>query len=159
METFDRGDTMPGFSLFDQDGNNIILTDERGKWIVLFFGPAVHEPIAIAMATGFRNVFSDIERLDARIFGVYAEEAEELQQFAQEHTIPFSLLSDITKNIAIQYGAYAMHGILGHHTEFQPRTYLIDPEGKIAAKYTTFDHHHPGQVIKDLEEFQKVQQA
>jgi peroxiredoxin Q/BCP len=157
MEHLDRGSTAPGFSLFDQNGTNVVLSDELGKWIVLFFAPEAHEPAAVAMATAFRNITPDLDRLNTRIFGIYADETDKLRELADTHTIPFPLLSDTSKNIPIQYGAYAAHGILGHHTHFKPHTYILTPEGKIAAKYATMDMlHHPAQVIADLEELQKL---
>ena len=157
MEMLERGSAAPGFSLFDQNGNNVVLSDEHGKWIVLFFAPAVREPVAVALASAFRNIMPDLERLDTRVFGIYDDETDKLRELADTHTIPFQILSDTSKNIAIQYGAFVSHGLLGHHTEFKPHTYILTPEGKIVVKYTEIDMlHHPAQVIADLEQLQKL---
>ena len=82
--------------------------------------------------------------------GVSFDAPEVLQAFADQLGLPFLLLSDADRTVAERYET--KRGTEEEHPEYaKRRTYLIDPEGRIARAYRVTDiPTHPGQVLEDL---------
>ena len=108
------GDTVENFTLPDQDGNPVSLTDFRGKPVVLFFYPRDFTRICTAEVCGFRDMYEDMAGGDTEVIGVSLNDADSHKKFAEMHKVPYPLVADTDKVVAKAYGAVgALRGILG----------------------------------------------
>lgn len=123
----------PNFTLRDQEGNKITLSDFKGQNVVLYFYPKDMTPGCTTQACNFRDDFSEYEQLDAVILGVSADDEERHQKFIAKHDLPFSLLVDDEHTVSELYGVWVLKKMFGK--EFygiQRATFLIDKEGNVA---------------------------
>jgi len=122
------GDKAPDFSAAASDGTTVHLKDFVGKGnIVLYFYPKDDTPGCTKEACGIRDSITDLKGLNAIVFGVSFDSVESHKKFIEKYNLPFLLLADTDKKIAIAYGAA---------TEASPvaarMTFIIDKAGKIA---------------------------
>jgi peroxiredoxin Q/BCP len=143
-----RGDLAPDFELRDQYGAFRRLADSRGYWTVLYFYPRDDTPGCTKEACAFRDGIGMLRSMAVDLFGVSTDSVERHAAFATKYNLPFPLLSDPGGSIARAYGVYRNLGILGFARR---RTFIVDPEGRIARIYRRVDtRRHGSQVITDL---------
>jgi thioredoxin-dependent peroxiredoxin len=143
------GAPAPDFRLQDQNGNWVTLKEQRGKWVVLYFYPKDNTPGCTTQACEFRDDIFAFRRENAVIFGVSVDDVDSKKNFAQEHSLPFSVLADPTKKTTQAYGVLTkMLGLL----EFARRdTFIIDPEGRVAKHWEKVDAKgHSAMVLAEL---------
>jgi len=146
------GQQAPDFSLTDQKGQLQTLSQQRGKWLVLYFYPKDETPGCIAEACSFRDNIVAIKAKNTVVWGVSVDNNESHQKFAQNHQLPFTLLADPGGNVAKQYGSLMnllLFKIAKRHS------FIIDPQGKIAKIYRSVNPKtHVAEILKDLEKLQ-----
>ena len=147
------GAPAPAFRLQDQSGAWHDLNDYRGKWIVLYFYPKDNTPGCTAQACEFRDNIFAFNKLGAVILGISVDDVASHKQFAAEHSLPFTLLADSTKETAKAYGV--LHSVLGLMEIARRETFIIDPRGRIAKHYASVDPKgHSQLVLADLKALQ-----
>ena len=144
----------PNFSLHNESGKIIKLSDFSGKWLVLYFYPADNTPGCTLEACGMRDARDEIINLGAEVVGISKDSSKSHDAFKAKYTLNFSLLSDQTLEVIKAYSCFGkkMFGVEGVHR----RTFLIDKEGvvrKIYGKVNPIGHNK--QVVKDLIELQQ----
>lgn len=118
------GDKAPDFSLVDQDGTPVKLSDRKGKgWTVLFFYPKADTPGCTKQACAFRDSIKVIRGKNAEIFGVSVNTVAEQKKFHDKHKINFPLLCDQKSEVAEKYGVKMP--VIGIAKRW---TFVIDPE-------------------------------
>ncbi len=129
------GDPAPDFELKSSDGRAVRLAELRGKKnVVLYFYPGDFTPVCTRETCGFRDQYESLRKLDTEVIGVSVDSDESHQKFAQEHEVPFALVSDAERKLAGQYGA--SEGLLANLRGVAKRvTYVIDKQGKIAGVF------------------------
>jgi peroxiredoxin Q/BCP len=128
------GEKAPQFCLPNQDNVEICLRDLKGKWIVLYFYPKDLTPGCTTEACEFTEAMPDFESLDAVILGVSPDAPEKHRKFIEKKDLKITLLSDEEKKVLKAYGAWGLKKLYGKEYEGVIRsTFLIDPEGNIAA--------------------------
>ena len=100
------GDMAPDFRLQDQKGEWHTLEQHRGKWITLYFYPKNDTPGCTTEACAFRDNIFAYDELGAIILGVSLDDVESHEEFAEKHSLPFSLLAYTDKSTAKAYGVY-----------------------------------------------------
>jgi peroxiredoxin Q/BCP len=68
--TLDVGDSAPDFTIPDQNGDPLTLSELRGKPVVLYFYPKASTPGCTVQACGVRDHQDQYAGLDARVLGV-----------------------------------------------------------------------------------------
>jgi len=129
-----RGRTAPLFCLPDAGGTNVCLESFRGKWVVLYFYPRDNTPGCTIEAMQFNAALKKFAEIGAQVIGVSADSPESHQKFAEKHDLSILLLSDMEHTVLKAYDVWKPKTIFGK--EFlgtQRDTFLIDPDGKIAA--------------------------
>jgi peroxiredoxin Q/BCP len=127
------GDKAPPFTLSDGDGNNVKLSDFKGKKVVLYFYPKDLTPGCTVEACAFRDDISAIKKLGAVVFGVSADSEKTHQKFTAKHGLNFPLLADVNHEVCEKYGAWQEKSLYGRKYWGIARiTYIIDENGKIA---------------------------
>lgn len=142
------GDDAPTFTLPDSQGNQVNLSDYKGKWLVLYFYPKDDTPGCTAEACHFRDDFKFLESLGAKVVGVSIDDSFSHKKFAEKYNLPFPLLSDSSGEVASRYGALNNFLVIKLAKRY---TYLINPQGKIAKIYLSIDtSKHSQEIIEDL---------
>jgi thioredoxin-dependent peroxiredoxin len=128
-----EGQEAPDFTLPDQDGNRVTLSDLRGEPLVLYFFPKADTPGCTAQACGVRDHRSDYESSGARVVGVSPDTVTAQRKFAEKYGLDFTLLADENHQVADLYGVWGEKKMYGKtYMGVQRATFLIDPEGKVA---------------------------
>ena len=144
------GEPAPEFRLQDQKGEWHTLEQHRGKWITLYFYPKDDTPGCTTEACAFRDNIFAYDELGAIILGVSLDDVSSHQEFAEKHSLPFSLLADTDKSTAKAYGVYTK---VVTFEMAKRETFLINPEGIIVKHYEKVDpDSHSEQVLEDLRE-------
>jgi thioredoxin-dependent peroxiredoxin len=148
------GQEAPDFTLQDQDGTEHSLKDYRGKWVLLYFYPKDGTGGCTKEACMLRDDFPNFGKLDAEVIGVSTDSVASHKEFAEENSLPFTLLSDEKKEVVGLYGVWGKKEIAGKQYEGTARTsFLIDPKGMVAKVYEDVKPEaHAQEVLKDLEE-------
>ncbi len=130
----EAGQKAPEFCLPNSDEVEICLRDLKGKWVVLYFYPKDLTPGCTTEACEFSEALPDFEGMDAVILGVSPDPAEKHRKFIEKKDLKITLLSDEDKEVLKAYGAWGPKKLYGREYEGVIRsTFIIDPEGKIAA--------------------------
>jgi peroxiredoxin Q/BCP len=127
------GEPAPDFTLPDQDGEQVTLSNYRGESsVVLFFYPKDFSPGCTTQACHFRDSYEDFTDLGAEVLGVSSDSVESHKKFLNEYLFPFRLLSDEGAKIRKLYGATKGFGLLpGRYT------FIIDKQGVIRYVFTS----------------------
>jgi peroxiredoxin Q/BCP len=128
MAILTRGSTAPDFSLADQQGNIVRLSDFRGRWVVLYFYPKDMTPGCTQEACSFRDVHPDLQQEGAVVLGVSADDVQSHRKFTDKYELPFPLLADTDHTVSEAYGAWRKKHMYGKEFWGVDRiTYLIAP--------------------------------
>lgn len=151
------GEKAPEFSLPNQDEVEIGLRDLAGKWIVLYFYPKDNTPGCSTEACDFTATLPNFENLDAVILGVSPDSPKKHRNFIEKKSLALTLLSDEKQEVCSLYGVWQLKKLYGKEYMGVVRsTFLISPEGKIAAKWEKVKvNGHAQEVQAKLEELQK----
>jgi peroxiredoxin Q/BCP len=126
------GDTAPDFTLPDQNGDAVTLSELRGQHVVLYFYPKADTPGCTTQACGVRDCASDYERAGAVVLGVSPDPPERLAKFDAKHGLGFTLLSDADHAVAEEYGVWVEKSMYGRNYWGNERTtFVIDPDGEV----------------------------
>jgi peroxiredoxin Q/BCP len=125
-----EGDVAPDFGATLSNGERFVLSEYRGKKIVvLFFYPKDFTPGCTAEVCSFRDNYDELTKYDALLLGVSSDPEESHRAFIQRHHLPFPLISDSDRTIARAYGVSARLGGILPGT--QRVTFVIDKQGII----------------------------
>ncbi|HJG47194.1 thioredoxin-dependent thiol peroxidase [Corynebacterium variabile] len=146
------GDTAPDFTLTDDKGGSVSLSDFRGKKVVVYFYPKADTPGCTTEACDFRDSLTQLNDADIDVVGISPDKPEKLATFRENHDLTFPLLSDPEKETLVAYGAFGEKKNYGKVVQGVIRsTFLVDEEGKIAlAKYNVKATGHVARIIKDV---------
>ena len=126
------GTKAPEFTLPDKDGNNVSLSEFRGKKVVLYFYPKDNTPGCTRQACAFAGAYSQFEALGAVVIGVSRDSQASHQRFAEKNSLPFILLSDPERQAIEAYGVWQEKKNYGKVSMGVVRsTYIIDEDGVI----------------------------
>lgn len=128
-----EGDSAPGFSLPDQAGNKVKLSQFKGKKVViLYFYPKDMTPGCTQEACAFSEQLPKFTRKTAVILGVSFDDETSHQKFIKKNGLKITLLSDLDKKVADSYGVYQEKSLYGRKFMGIVRsTFVIDKKGKI----------------------------
>ncbi|ADI37657.1 putative peroxiredoxin bcp [Waddlia chondrophila 2032/99] len=146
----------PDFTLKNQNNDSVSLKAFRGKWILLYFYPKDNTPGCTTEACDFSRLKKNFEDLNVKILGVSPDSVSSHQTFIAQKNLLIDLLSDPEKTSIQSYGAWGKKNNYGKVYEGLIRsTFLIDPEGKIAASFKNVRATgHAERVLKKLQELQ-----
>ncbi len=126
------GDFAPDFTLQDQNGNTVSLSDFRGKKVVLYFYPKDNTPGCTKQACAFGAAYQGFQEKNAVVIGISRDSVASHVKFAQKYELPFMLLSDPELLAIKAYGVWQEKKMCGKIGCGVVRTtFLIDGEGKI----------------------------
>lgn len=122
----------PDFTLMDQNGTSVRLTDFFGKKVVLYFYPRDNTPGCTRQACAFAQNYEGFKSRDVAVIGVSKDSVASHLKFAQKYDLPFVLLSDPQLEAIQAYGVWQEKKMYGKVTMGVARTtFIIDEEGVI----------------------------
>jgi thioredoxin-dependent peroxiredoxin len=125
------GDKAPAFTLLDQDGSKVKLTDFKGRRVMIFFYPKADTPGCTTQACGLRDVAADVG--DTAILGISPDAPAKQKKFDDKYSLGFPLLSDEDHAVAEKYGAWGEKSMYGKkYMGIIRSAFLVDEKGKIA---------------------------
>ena len=128
-----EGDAAPDFSLSDQNGDPVRLSDLRGETIVLYFYPRADTPGCTTEACGVRDRGADYAAAGVRVIGVSPDAVPAIEKFAGKYDLDFTLLADADHSVAEAYGTWVEKSMYGKkYMGVQRATFIVGPDGKIA---------------------------
>ncbi|ART22366.1 thioredoxin-dependent thiol peroxidase [Corynebacterium striatum] len=146
------GDVAPSFTLSDDQGNSVSLSDFAGKRVLVYFYPRANTPGCTKEACDFRDSLDQLNGLDIAVVGISPDKPEALAKFRADHELNFPLLSDPEKETLTAYGAFGEKKNYGKVIQGVIRsTFLVEPDGTIGqAMYNVKATGHVARVMKGL---------
>jgi thioredoxin-dependent peroxiredoxin len=146
------GSKIPEFSLPDQDGKMVNISEHIGKNnLVIYFYPKDDTPGCTAEACSFRDQFEVFRDSGAEVFGISSDSVEKHKAFAQKHRLPFRLLSDVNKRVRKLFGVPAdLLGLLPGRV-----TYIADKTGTVRHVFNSQYNaeKHVSEALEKLKQF------
>ena len=152
MSKLEAGESAPGFSLSDKDGNTVSLADYAGKKVIVYFYPAASTPGCTTQACDFRDNMASLQAEGYTVLGVSKDELPALQKFAEDEHLGFPLLSDPDLAVHNAYGAYGEKSMYGKTvTGVLRSTFVVDEKGTLEhALYNVKATGHVASLRKKL---------
>jgi len=131
------GDVAPAFSLPDQDGNTVSLSQFKGQRVVIYFYPKDDTPGCTKEACNFRDQWAQFEQHNIAVLGISKDNATSHSKFIGKYSLPFTLLSDAEPcPVAESYGSYGLKKFMGkEYMGMMRHTFVVDGEGRIEKAY------------------------
>ena len=132
MEKLKAGDTAPDFTLEDQDGNGVSLSDFRGSKVLLYFYPKADTPGCTKQACSVRDAAPDLSGLQVKALGISPDTPKAQKSFDSKYSLGFPLLSDADHSVAESYGVWGEKKMFGKTGMGIIRSsFLIDENGRV----------------------------
>jgi len=145
MNTLTAGAPAPAFSLLDQNGETVSLSDFKGKKVLFYFYPKAMTPGCTVQAQGLRDVKAELDAHNVVVLGVSIDPVKRLGKFIERDELNFTLLSDEDHAVAEQFGVWGEKKFMGKVYDGLHRiSFLINEEGVIEHvfnKFKTKTHH------------------
>jgi thioredoxin-dependent peroxiredoxin len=147
-----EGDPAPDFRLPDSTGADVSLADFRGRHVVVYFYPAAATPGCTKQACDFRDNLAELDGAGFTVLGISPDKPAKLARFVADEGLTFPLLSDESREVMTEWGAYGEKQNYGRTVTGVIRsTFVVDPDGKIAkALYNVRATGHVAKLRKDL---------
>lgn len=147
------GTKAPDFTLPNQDGNPVSLSQFLGKKVVLYFYPRDNTPGCTKEACAFKGAYEAFRQKDVVVIGVSKDSQASHQKFIQKYELPFLLLSDPDRVAIEGYDVWKEKKLYGKVSMGVVRaTYLIDEQGVIQAVFPKVKPDtHPQEILALLE--------
>ncbi|HEX6665373.1 MAG TPA: thioredoxin-dependent thiol peroxidase [Solirubrobacterales bacterium] len=149
-----EGEAAPDFSLPDQNGKQVKLSDLRGQTVVVYFYPRADTPGCTTQACGIRDRGGEYAEAGAKVVGISPDEVEAIAKFAGKFELEFTLLADPDHAVAEQWGAWGEKSMYGKkYLGVLRNSYIVDAEGKIAKVFPKVQpKKHDDTILKALRE-------
>ena len=127
------GQKAPDFTVMNDKGEKVKLSDYKGKKIVLYFYPKDDTPGCTKEACAFRDGISKIKAKGAVVLGVSPDSVESHKKFRDKFELNFPLLADTDKKVVETYGTWKEKSMYGRkYMGVERTTFIIDEQGKIS---------------------------
>lgn len=146
------GQAIPDFSALATSGQTITLSSLKGRHVILYFYPKDSTPGCTQEGQDFRDLHAEFQQLDAVILGVSRDSLKSHENFKCKQEFPFELLSDTDESLCRLFDVIKMKNMYGKQVQgIERSTFLIDPEGKLAAEWRKVSvKGHAAEVLDTL---------
>ncbi len=132
MSKLKIGDKAPEFTAKNQNGEEVSLSDYRGKKVILYFYPKDNTPGCTKESCDFRDNYESLTKDGFEVIGVSADSEKSHQKFIEKFDLPFTLISDPEKEVLNLYDAWGRKKFMGKEYDgILRKTFLIGADGKI----------------------------
>lgn len=153
MALLKEGTVAPNFTAKNQNGEDISLTNFKGKKVILYFYPKDNTPGCTAESCNLRDNYNALIEKGFEVIGVSPDSEKSHTNFISKYELPFTLISDPDKKVLNAYGAWGEKKMYGKSYEGVLRTtYVIDEKGKIIKVFPKVKtKKHSEQILKELD--------
>jgi thioredoxin-dependent peroxiredoxin len=147
------GQKAPDFTLLNDLGEKVKLSDFKGKKVVLYFYPKDDTPGCTKEACAFRDGIDEIKKQGAVVIGVSADSVDSHKKFKNKFDLNFPLLADTDKKMVEAYGVWKKKSMYGKtYMGIERTTFIINEQGKISHVFpkVKVDQHYDD-VLQALE--------
>ena len=146
------GTKAPDFTLPDQNGNDVSLSDYIGKKVVLWFFPKASTPGWTIEGKGFRDELQKFEDKNAVVVGMSADAPKKQKKFCDKQGFEYPMLGDEGKDVLKAYGVWGQKKFMGREYDGIFRnTYVIDENGVIEKVYKKVNvKSHAEDILAEL---------
>ena len=131
-ERLEEGSKAPTFTLPNQDGDKVKLTDFKGQTLIVYFFPAASTPGCTKEACDFNDNLNPLKAAGYTVIGISKDPIKKLKKFHTDQKLNFVLLSDESLEVHNLFGSYGEKVLYGRQYEGVLRsTFVIDEKGKI----------------------------
>jgi peroxiredoxin Q/BCP len=145
MNRLVAGDKAPNFTLTNDSGEKVTLSDLSGQKVLIYFYPKAMTPGCTVQAQGLRDTKVQFDDNNVVILGISPDPVARLPKFKEKHDLNFDLLSDEDHQVADQFGVWGLKKFMGKEYDGIHRiTFLIDEQGVVEHvfdKFKTKEHH------------------
>ena len=147
------GTKAPAFTLPDQNGTMVSLSDFAGKKVVLYFYPKDNTSGCTKQACGFAELYPQFEEKGAVVLGVSKDSVASHKKFEETYGLPFTLLSDPELTVIQAYDVWVEKSMYGRkYMGIERSTYLIDEDGVIVQAFGKVrPGDNPKKMLKEIE--------
>ena len=132
MAQLKAGDKAPAFTLKDQEGNAVKLSDFRGRKLLVYFYPKADTPGCTKQACSVRDERQELKEVGVVAVGISPDEPEVQKKFDKKYGLGFPLLSDPDHTVAQAYGVWGEKKMYGRTSMGIIRSsFLIDEQGEV----------------------------
>lgn len=146
------GDPAPDFTLADDTGATVSLSDFRGRNLIVYFYPAAMTPGCTTQACDFSDSLEALTAHGYAVIGISPDAPGKLAAFRERDHLSIMLVSDPDRAVMRAWGAYGEKKLYGKVVQGVIRsTFVVDPQGKVAhAWYNVKATGHVAKVRRDL---------
>ena len=154
MPTLAAGSRAPAFTLTDQHGKKVKLSDFKGKPLVVYFYPKADTPGCTTQSCALRDAEPDLRKLKAAVVGISPDAPAKQLAFDQKYALGFPLLADEDHAVAEKWGVWGEKVNYGRkYMGIVRSAFVVDAGGKIAAAfYKVSPKGTIGPLMKTLQE-------
>ncbi|MGA2481177.1 MAG: thioredoxin-dependent thiol peroxidase, partial [Spirochaetia bacterium] len=130
--TLSEGQKAPDFSLSDQDGKTVKLSDFRGRKLLLYFYPKADTPGCTTQSCAVRDARQDMKKLSVDVLGLSPDAPEDQKKFDKKYSLGFPLLADTDHAAAEAYGVWGEKTNYGKtYMGIKRSSFLVDEKGML----------------------------
>ena len=146
------GTKAPDFTLKDQGGKAVSLSDFKGKKVVLYFYAEGDTKGCTNQAQRFAELQPEFADKNAVSVGISKDTAESHKNFAEKYSLPFTILADPDKKVINMYGVWGEKKLYGKTvTGLIRTTYIIDEAGMIEKVFPNVRAaYNAGKMLKEI---------
>jgi peroxiredoxin Q/BCP len=126
-------DHVADFTLENEDGQIVKLSDYAGRSVVLFFYPKADTPGCTIEACGFRDTFQKLENAGIVVLGISRDTPKAQKKFKEKYHLPYTLLADVDETVSNQFGVLKEKNMYGKKVMgIERTTFVIGPDQRLA---------------------------
>ena len=140
------------FTLQDDQGQTVHLSDFAGKPVVLFFYPKADTPGCTIEACGFRDTFKKLQKAGAVVLGISRDTVKAQRKFKEKYDLPYPLLADVDEKVCKQFDVLKEKNMYGKKViGIERTTFLIGPDQKLVKVFPKVKPEgHAEEVLAEL---------
>ena len=148
----ETGDQAPGFTLADDTGKRVSLSDFAGRKVIVYFYPAAMTPGCTTQACDFTDSLDSLKGAGYEVLGISPDKPEKLAKFRERDHLTITLLSDADRAVMTSYGAFGEKKLYGKVVQGVIRsTIVVDEDGTVElAQYNVKATGHVAKLRRDL---------
>ncbi|HRV59358.1 MAG: thioredoxin-dependent thiol peroxidase [Solirubrobacterales bacterium] len=149
----EEGDKAPDFTLKDQHGEKVKLSDHRKELVVLYFYPKANTGGCTTQACSIRDNSDEYAKAGAKVIGISPDEVKDISKFADKNDLEFTLVADLGHKVADKYGTWVEKSMYGNkYMGVQRATFIIRGMKILRVFPKVQPKKHDGLVLKALAE-------
>jgi peroxiredoxin Q/BCP len=152
MSRLEPGTPAPDFTLTSDTGEEVTLSGLRGQKVIVYFYPAAMTPGCTKQACDFSDSLDSLQGKGYTVLGVSPDKPEKLAKFRERDNLTITLLSDPSREVLTEWGAFGEKKMYGKTVEGVIRsTFVVDEDGKVeVAQYNVKATGHVAKLKRDL---------